>query len=318
MMMCDNDGIDVSDVTIIIVSYNTRVLTLRALETLFENAGNVTMRVIVWDNASSDGSADAVAEQFPQVELIRSSENLGFAVANNRAAELVGSEWMLLLNPDTETHPLAIEALLRFAKAHPEAGIVGGRTVFPDGSLNPASCWDKITLWSLISSALGLASLFPKSQFFNPEGIGGWERDTVRHVDIVVGCFLMIPTRLWRELGGFDQKYFMYGEEADLCLRAARLGYRPMITPDAQIMHLVGASTPQLAKKLIQLLQARATLIRDHWGPATRGIGLWLLELWSFNHLVKSMVMRRLGRNRAEADAWIALWQRRREWLRGY
>jgi N-acetylglucosaminyl-diphospho-decaprenol L-rhamnosyltransferase len=230
----------------------------------------------------------------------------------------VRSEWMLLLNPDTETYPRAIELLLGFARAHPEAGIVGGRTVFPDGTLNPASCWNRITPWSLFCSATGLARLFANTSFFNPEGIGGWARDTVRHVDIVVGCFLMIPTALWRELGGFQQKYFMYGEEADLCLRAAKAGYRPMITPDAQIMHLVGASTPQLAPKLIQIMKARATLVRDHWSPWLHPLGIALMTLWSFNQRLKSLLVGIVRGKSADNDAWGVLWRARREWLSGY
>jgi GT2 family glycosyltransferase len=309
---------DLEEVTVIIVSFNTRDLTLKALETLYANAGDVHMRVIVWDNASADSSADAIAAAFPQTELIRSEENLGFAVANNKAAELVRSEWMLLLNPDTETHPRAIEALLRFAQAQPGAGIVGGRTVFPDGSLNPASCWNKITLWSLLTSATGLTGLFTNSSLFNHEGIGGWKRDSICEVDIVVGCFLMISTNLWRELGGFNSKYFMYGEEADLCLRAAKVGYRPMITPDAQIMHLVGTSTPQLAPKLFQLTKARATLIRDHFSPLKASIGLALLLIWSFNHRIKSALLGAGRGTSEESDAWSVLWKKRNEWLAGY
>jgi len=309
---------DLEEVTVIIVSFNTRDLTLKALETLYANAGDVHMRVIVWDNASADSSADAIAAAFPQAELIRSPDNLGFAVANNRAAELARGEWLLLLNPDTETYPRAVEELLKFAHANPEAGIVGGRTYYPDGSLNPQSCWNRITLWSLFCSATGLTRLFGNTTLFNPEGIGGWQRDTVRHVDIVVGCFLMIPTRLWRELGGFQDKYFMYGEEADLCLRAAKAGYRPMITPDAQIMHLVGASTPTLAPKLLRMTKARVTLIRDHWSPRMQPFGMGLMLLWSFNHLLKSQLIGLVRGQSADNDAGTTLWKRRREWLSGY
>jgi N-acetylglucosaminyl-diphospho-decaprenol L-rhamnosyltransferase len=308
----------IEELTVIIVSFNTRDLTIKALETLYQNAGDVRMRVIVWDNASTDSSADAIAAAFPETELVRFPDNLGFAVANNKAAELVQSEWMLLLNPDTETHPFAVENLLRFAKARPEAGIVGGRTVFPDGSLNPASCWNKITLWSLFANATGLSSLFSRSNFFNPEGIGGWERDSVRKVDIVVGCFLMISTKLWRELDGFNPKYFMYGEEADLCLRAASMGYQPMIVPDAQIMHLVGASTPRLTTKLVQIVKARATLIRDHFGPQKAVIALALLRLWSFNHWIKSAMLRLIHGRSEDTDAWAVLWKSRKDWLAGY
>jgi GT2 family glycosyltransferase len=306
------------EVAVIIVSYNTRDLTLKALETLYANAGKVRMQVIVWDNASADSSADAIAAAYPEAELVRSQENLGFAVANNRAAQLARGEWLLLLNPDTETYPRAVEAMLKFARANPKAGIVGGRTYYPDGSLNPQSCWNRITPWSLFCSATGLTRLFGNTTFFNPEGIGGWQRDTVRHVDIVVGCFLMIPTSLWRELGGFQDKYFMYGEEADLCLRAANAGYRPMITPDAQIMHLVGASTPTLAPKLLQMTKARATLVRDHWSTLMKPLGLGLMLLWSFNHWLKSRTEGALKGQSTDNDAWVVLWQKRQEWLDGY
>jgi GT2 family glycosyltransferase len=305
-------------VTILMVSYNTRDLTLRALETLFQNAGCVSLDVIVWDNASEDGSADAIANNFKQVKLVRSCENIGFAAANNHLADLACTDWLLLLNPDTETHPGAVENLLRFAQANPQAGIVGGRTVFPDGALNPASCWNRITLWSLICNATGLRRIFARSNLFNPEGIGGWARDTEREVDIVVGCFFLVSTALWHRLGGFDCKYFMYGEESDLCLRAARLGYRPKITPDAQIMHMVGASTSKLGGKLNFLMKAKATLIRDHWSPAAVPCGLALLWLWAFNHRVISLICGAFGKRGDDLNAWNALWATRYDWLRGY
>lgn len=173
-------------------------------------------------------------------------------------------------------------------------------------------------MWSLFCRATGLSGIFRNSSILNPEGLGGWKRDSVRQVDIVVGCFLMIPTKLWRELGGFQAKYFMYGEEADLCLRAAKSGYRPMITPDAQIMHLAGASTPQFASKLLQVSRARATLIRDHWSSWSQPLGLGLLLLWSFNHRLKSLLMGLIKGQSDTNSAWTILWKRRSEWIKGY
>jgi len=306
------------EVTVIMVSYNTRALTLTAISTLLANAGDVTFRLIVWDNASHDGSADAIASAFPDIELIRSAENVGFAVANNNAAKTVDSEWILLLNPDTETHPRSVENLLRFAKAHPEAGIVGGRTVFPDGSLNIASCWNRMTPWSLLCSALGLSKVFANSPLFNPEGIGGWRRDSVRHVDIVVGCFLMLPTKLWHELDGFSARYFMYGEESDMCLRAAKLGYRPMITPDAQIMHLVGASITKREDKIVKVVRAKATLIRDHWSKKTIPVGIGLLWLWAATRTAGARAVATVSGKKAGAERWQVIWRQRNDWLKGY
>lgn len=303
-----------AEVTVIIVSYNTRELTLAAVRTLLESSPGLAMRVVVWDNASADGSAAAVSAAFPQIEVIASPENLGFAAANNRVAAETTTPYVCLLNPDTETHPNAISNLLAFAKAHPEAGIVGGRTVFRDGSLNPASCWRMMTPWTLFVSTIGLARLFPNSNFFNPEAIGGWQRDSVREVDIVVGCLMLVPTDLWRRLGGFDERFFMYGEDADICLRARAMGYRPMITPDATIMHLVGASTKRHADKVCAVMQAKSTLIRRHWPRWMVPLGLAQFWLWG---LVRGLAGK-VHPNPVQRERLSQIWRERRRWLAGF
>lgn len=308
------------EVTIIIVSFNTRELTLKAIETLLAAGGDVLAEVILYDNASRDGSAGAIAERFPQIHTIASTENLGFAKANNVASEIAHSDMLLLLNPDTETYDNAVANLLAFARGNPKGGIYGGRTLFPDGSLNPNSCFDEISVRSQFCRALYLDKLFPDSGFFNPEAIGNWKRDSERQVDVVVGCFLMIPKSLWDRLGGFDLKYFMYGEEANLCHRARALGYRPMITPTATIMHLVGASSNVRADKIVLVGRARATLIREHWPAWKVPIGIFLLWLWSgvrFSlYRVRSFVS---GKPELPGRVtWDHVWSQRRTWLKGY
>lgn len=307
------------ELTVIIVSYNTRALTLKAVETLLATTRTTRFRTVVLDNASADGSAAAVAAAFPQVTLIRSTENLGFARANNVVAAQAETEWLLLLNPDTEVHEGAVDALMAFARAHPQAGIYGGRTVFPDGRLNRGSCWNRITPWSMVCSALGLTAIFPQVTFFNPEAIAGWPRDTVREVDIVSGCFFLIRRDLWNELGGFDLRYFMYGEEADLCLRAARRGYRPMITPDAEIMHIFGAASRTRADKLMLLVKARATLIREHWPAWQVPAGIGLMWLWAgLRRLASGAMALADGKRAASRELWGRVWESRHEWLKGY
>jgi hypothetical protein len=304
----------------LLVSFNTRELTLKCLETLFAATRGVTFDVVLWDNASKDGSADAVAERFPQVRLIRSPENLGFAAANNRAAEDIDTEWLLLLNTDTEVFDGAIERLLEFGRAHPENGIYGGRTVFPDGSLNPGSAWNRITPWSAFCLATGLVAAFRGSTFFNTEAIAGWKRDSVREVDIVTGCFFLIRTALWRQLGGFDPLFWMYGEEADLCLRARALGYRPIITPDATIMHLGGASRQSDASRIIQLAKARATLAQRHWSPIWQPWGKLMGWIWVANRYVAARLMRaaRLAGSERRYAVWSDVWSKRASWMNGW
>ncbi len=309
-----------ADLTVIVVNYNTRELTLKCLETLYAETTETSFDTILVDNASADGSADAIAQAFPQVRLVRSEENLGFAAANNLAAKMAKTEWLLLLNSDTEVLDGAVDRLMRFARKKPGHGIYGGRTLFADRSLNPTSCWSRITPWSLFCSAAGLTALMPKSGLFNPEGFGGWDRSDEREVDIVVGCFLLIPRALWEELGGFDLKYFMYGEEADLCLRSKRLGYRPVVTPEATIIHLGGMSNSNVAEKTALVAKARMTLIRDHWPAALVPLGTGLYWLWGAVRLVGATALSLAQKPSATARlaTWRKVWSLRKDWLAGY
>lgn len=299
--------------SVIVVSYNTRDMTLDCLRSVFaETASNI--EVIVVDNASSDGSAGAIAEEFPDIRLLAETTNHGFAQANNIAATLARGEYLLLLNPDTVVLEAAIDTLLGFADACPEARIWGGRTLYGDRSLNPTNCWRRMTLWALFSQATGLSSIFRKSGLFNPEAYGAWLRDSEREVDIVTGCFLLIRRDFWTELGGFDPTFVMYGEEADLCLRARKLGARPRITPSAEIIHYKGASEKVHADKMVRLLNGKTTLIMRHFPAWQRPIAANLFRLWPLSRVVGT---RLLGR-RDGYRTWKTVWERRREWWYGY
>src|SRR5687768_13513466 len=129
------------DVSILIISYNTRQLTLRCLRSVYEQTREVSFEVIVCDNASSDGSADAISREFPQVQLVALAENVGFARANNMIAQQEArGKYLLLLNPDTEILEGAVQKAVAFAEGKPDAGVVGGRTYFADRRLNQTSC----------------------------------------------------------------------------------------------------------------------------------------------------------------------------------
>jgi GT2 family glycosyltransferase len=307
------------ELSIVIISYNSKAVTLEAIESLLAHPPPVSFEVIVLDNRSPDGSAEAIAAAFPQIETIANPENVGFARGNNIAAERARGRRILLLNPDTVTLAHSHDALWAFAEREPQRGIWGGRTLFADMSLNPSSCWRRITLWSVLCSALGLTHLFPKSRLFASEAYGDWKRDTEADVDIVTGCFLLIDTALWRRLGGFDPAFFMYAEEADLCLRAKSLGANPGITPDAEIVHLGGVSEATAVDKLVRTQRGRITLMRKHWRQPKLALGLMLMVLWSGLRLVGSRVAS--GRRDAPGTSrakWGEVWTRRREWLAGY
>ncbi len=302
------------DVSILIVTYKCRDEARECLRSLYEQPLGVQFETLVLDNDSGDGTVDMVASEFPLATLVALDDNIGFASGVNRLAELARGEFVLLLNPDTVVHPGSVEQLVAFARERPRHGLYGGRTVNPDGTPHPASCWGKPTLWSLVCFASMLSTAFKSSRLFDPESLGNWERDSVREVDIVTGCLLLAPRTLWHELDGFDERFFMYGEDADLALRAAALGYRPAITPSAVITHEIGASSATRPDKIVLVYRGKAALIRKHWRTPRRQLGLALL--WTGVGL--RALVARLTRDRGAAAAWVAVWDARHGWLDGY
>jgi GT2 family glycosyltransferase len=163
--------------------------------------------------------------------------------------------------------------------------------------------------------ATGLTSLFPHSNLFARDSYGAWKRDTVREVDIVSGCFFLIRRKLWEELGGFDPAFFMYGEEADLCLRTGKLGHKCLICPDATIVHYGGASEKARADKMVKLFKAKAILCQRHWRPGTRWFGRFCLDLWAGTRMFAFGLLRVVQPHRSESFAtWRDIWRRRNEW----
>lgn len=309
------------DVSILVVSYNTCALTRAAIESVVRETQSVRFEIIVVDNASHDGSA-AMLRNHPDVSrLIALKDNIGFARANNLAAEYAQGRYVLLLNPDTVVLDGAIDRLVAFADCNKQALIWGGQTQFEDGTLNPTSVWRHLSPWSLLCRITGLTAIFPASELFNPEAYGAWPRDRVRQVDIVSGCFFMMPSTVWTALGGFDPVYFMYGEEADLCLRAKRIGAQPLFTPDAKIIHYGGKSEATRSGKMIKLLSALATLIGRHWPYPMNEAGQKMLLAWPLTRWIALSAASRLLNKpdwRTRRAVWKAIWDARDTWRFGY
>ncbi|SMX24263.1 glycosyltransferase family 2 protein [Boseongicola aestuarii] len=308
-----------SDLSIVVISHNTRDMTLACLKSVYAET-KTPFELIVVDNDSQDGSADAIAKDFPDVTLISEKINHGFAPAHSIALRHASAPWLLLLNPDTVVLDSALDKLFAHAQATPEAGIWGGRTLFADGTLNPSSCWGKMTPLSLIARLFFLTNLFPKSEILNSEEIGRWPRDTARSVDIVTGCLFLIRRKDWDRLNGFDPAFKMYGEEADLCLRAQENGFRPRITPTAEIIHHGGASDTIRAEKMVRLMRAKMEIVKRHFSLLGRPIGLICLALWPLSRGIVWSILAVLGYPGAKqkAQIWMEIWRRRSEWKFGY
>jgi hypothetical protein len=307
-----NQGADAVTVSIVIVSYNAVDELTNTLAAITGPAApRASHEILVTDNGSTDGAADAAERYAGPLAVHRLGRNTGFGHAVNRTVDRACGEYVLLLNPDATPKPGAIDAMVDHLVARPADGIVGGRTLDVHGNLEPRSCFGRITAWSLTASALGLSSIARHSRFFAPESLGSWQRDDIRHVDVVSGGLLLTKRSTWHELGGFDETFLIYGEDQDLCLRAAKLGYRPTIAPKAEVVHSIGASSASKADRDVLVLTGRATIVRLHLGPL-RGYGLAMLRL---GVLLRSLAEQVLGRRHGR---WTQVWRRRAEWTGGW
>ena len=305
---------DGPDVSILMVTYNAADWTERALAAIADGVADHTYEIIVVDNHSTSLPQDTllswVDEQQSTVRFL--DENIGFGRGMNYAAGLASGRHLLLLNPDAIVEPGAIDTLVNFLDAEPDRGIVGGRIFAPDGSLDYGSCFGRQNTWSLICFGAGLSALFPRSALFNPEGLGSWERDTVREVGVVTGCMLLADHRLWDELDGFDPQFFMYGEDADMCHRARGLGYRPSTTPDARAVHAIGQSSATTADKQVLLYRGKATLVRKSYKyRATTVFGISMLR-------AGVRLRAAMERYADRGNCWRELSERESEWIPGW
>lgn len=248
------------DMAVVVVNWNVKDLLRNCLESLRKAVRGLTIKVVVVDNASSDGSAEMVESLFPEVELVRNQTNVGFARANNQGLERYqkNSRFLLLLNPDTVVSPECFQAMIRFMEERPEAGIVGCKLIKPDGSLDYACKRSYITPDVLFYKALGLDKRFPQSKRFGRYQLTFLDPDQVHEVDSVVGAFLMIRRECVADIGLLDTSFFMYAEDIEWCYRAKRAGWSVYYVPTATVLHHKGKSTSKCSNRMI-----------FHWYDAT-------------------------------------------------
>jgi GT2 family glycosyltransferase len=251
------------EVSVVIVSWNTRDLLRDCLKSVIEHSGKVSLEIIVSDNDSGDGSQEMVREEFPGVILVENGRNLGFAAANNVGMRCATGRDVLLLNPDALVLDGAVEKSLGYLRAHPRVGIVGCR-VLENLETVQRTCFSFPTPWNTFLTEFGLAGLFPRSGFFNSADLGSWNRDTEREVEVVSGMFMLVRREVLNQIGLMDEAYFVYAEEADLCFRAWKAGWTCIFWPGAQIIHRDGGgkATGQVSVKMYVQLQKSLSIFQ--------------------------------------------------------
>jgi GT2 family glycosyltransferase len=276
------------DASVVLVSFNTRDLLHECISTLQRESGGIAYETIVVDNASRDGSADMVAAEFPEVRLIRSEINLGFAAANNRAFQVARGRYIVLLNSDAFLRPGALPLSVEHMDANPRVGLAGGRLVGRDGSWQPSARMYPSALNSLLSMS-GLAAKFPKSRFLGRMDRTWADPLEAAQVDWVPGAFSIIRRSVLDQIGLFDERFFLYYEEVDLCRRIKAAKSEVWYWPDIVVEHLGGesAKTVKSLKTLssglqIELWKMRAELLyfRKHHGAIGAWTSMFLENSW--------------------------------------
>ncbi len=289
------------DVSVIIVNWNTKRLLQDCLESLYVQGGNVDTEVIVVDNASTDGSVEMVRDDFESVKLIENMENRGFAAANNQGMAAAKGRYVLLLNSDTVVLDNAVARTVNFADAHPRAAVTGCRVLNADGTLQPTCFMFPSTLNMLLSSTY-LYKLFPGSRFFGRERMTWWDRNDVRQVDVVTGCFMLVRREAIDQVGMMDERFFMYAEETDWCYRFKESSWDVIFTPVARIIHLGGQSTAKRpVAMIVQLRLSILGFIRKHRGRFARLIAGLLTAMFFIVRLPVWLVGTLRPAQRAEA-----------------
>jgi N-acetylglucosaminyl-diphospho-decaprenol L-rhamnosyltransferase len=295
----------------IVITYNTRDLAVPLLQDLVRELQPwPESDVVVFDNASTDDTAAVVSAAGLDVRIVLGEKNLGFGRAVNEAAAGATARWILLVNPDARIDEGAVQHLVDTATRLPGHGLYGGKFV----DINRDTAEDSVavvpTLANLLAFATGFAPVARRLGWRSGPRRAAGSASTCE-VDALPGTFLLIETDVWREVGGFDPRYFMYSEDLDLSLRIGRTGRRPLYVPEASIRHEGGGSSSSGSKEVLKLTSL-TTLLRSEWGPRQARTGVSLLFV--------GVGLRRLARLRAHTPSgrWETAWRERRRWSRGW
>lgn len=260
------------EVSVLIVGYRSRHHLGPCLAGLYAHTRGVSFEVVLVDNGDdADDTAAFLSTHHPRVRVVPNRRNLGFAGGNNLAAQHARGRYLLLLNPDTRLEHDAVSALVACAQANPRAGAWGGQTFLESGHIDPGCRQAGPGLRPGLLYALGL---------------GRWvrgglnERDVEpRPVAVLSGAFMMVDAAVWERVGGFDESFFMYNEEVDLCLRLRRSAGPCVMTPHARVIHLVGGGAARRPERILAMIQSNRRLDRKYHGPVRNAAAIainWL------------------------------------------
>jgi GT2 family glycosyltransferase len=257
------------DISVIIVSYNVREFLRGALQSVRRSlaAGGLTGEIFVVDNASRDGSAEMVRDSFPDAKLIALDENIGFGKANNLAIKQATGDHLLLLNPDTIVGEDTLATMVSFMRSHPEAGLSGCKLLNADGSFQLSCRRGFPTPWASFTKLFGLSSFFPNSPRFAQYHLTYLPTDETYEIDAISGAFMVLSRAALEKVSGFDEDYFMYGEDIDLCYRVKQAGFKVFYVHTTSTVHFKGESTRRSVINEVKVFyEAMQIFVRKRYG----------------------------------------------------
>jgi GT2 family glycosyltransferase len=284
------------NLSILIVSWNTRDLLHQCLESIYAHPPDCLFEVWVVDNASTDGTPEMLYDTFPQVRLIQNPDNTGFAAANNQAIHRSHSRYVLLLNPDTVVLPGALDELVRYMEGNPRAGGAGPRLLNPDGSLQP-SCCPTPTLVNEFMRLFHLDRIWLRAK----SNMETWAHDVPRPVEIIQGACLILRRSALEQVGYLDERFFIYSEDDDICMRLRKDGWTLSWLPFAEVIHYGGQSTSQVqAEMFLELYENKLKLMRKHYGRSGAAIYKLILFGSALTRVALIPITRRNGHPEGE------------------
>jgi GT2 family glycosyltransferase len=263
------------DLSIVIVSWNAKEYMRKCLSSLRTACTGLSTEIFVVDNASSDGTPDAVEQEFPEVRLIRNTVNAGFATANNIGMRMATGKYVALINSDVEVLAGCLQKMVSYLEQHPSVGMLGPKMLTPSGSAAP-SCMRRPRLSIWLTHAVGLASLLPtlSLQIQNPDSLG------TRDVDVLNGWFWMVRKEALDQVGLLDERFFMYGEDIDWCHRFWERGWKLVYFPEAKALHYGAASSARAPVRFyVEMQRANLQYWKRYHGRISQAVYIVIIFL---------------------------------------
>jgi GT2 family glycosyltransferase len=273
--------------SVVIVNYNVKYFLEQCLYSVQKSAAGIDVEIIVLDNQSTDGSLEYLRPRFPEVNFIENDMNLGFARACNKGLNYARGEYVLFLNPDTLLAENTLEVCLHFFQFQKDAGAIGVKMLDGSGRFLKESKRSFPSPMTSFYKLFGLARIFPKSKIFNRYYAGHLDKNKNHEVDVLAGAFMMIRKEVLEKIGGFDENFFMYGEDIDLSYRIQKNGYKNYYLAETEIIHFKGESTRRGSLNYVRMFYtAMSIFVKKHYGGTKAGlfnaalhIAIWIRAL---------------------------------------